>query len=1030
MWTILTATASAWGATWLGGDHGGADVTDGDGDLLPAPLLWTAGLWLFARRPRGAAWALALAACTPELGAPLGLETGSAPFEVGDAVAVPHPSPRSPRSFPGPSAPPSAALAVTGVKDCPGFPPDDRDGDGVADGCDDCPDLHDPGQGELFYSDGEVIRGEAGSDARESPVYATDLDGDGDVDVLSASTWEYWDPVLGWVIEPELAWYENLSSGVFGAPQVITNLASGATSVYATDLDGDGDADVLSASSGSLSGDDEVAWYENLGGGVFGAPQVIASSPYGCESVYATDLDGDGDSDVLSGGDLAWYENVGGGVFGTEQVIGSGGFAHSVYATDLDGDGDADVLAAKESDGVVWYENLGGRTFSSGQTFYVTGGDSTSAYAKDLDGDGDADILWISSSYGYGAQVEWAENLGGGVFSASVGFYTCNGAASVHAADLDGDGDADVLLACNWDTEVVWYENLGGGVFGALQDITDAANSPESVYATDLDGDGDLDVLSGSRFDAQVSWYENHVEERWADSDSDGMCDATEQYCSDPSNPAFVDADSDGVADGCDACPGYDDGLFNLDGDQSCAVVVDGLPADCDDADATTFPDAPQLCDGVDNTCAGSVPTDESDADLDGFRGCDGDCDDTNAASYPGAAELCDGADNACAGIVAPTEADADLDGFRVCGGDCDDADATIFPDAAELCDGLANRCTDFVPADEVDADDDGAVACAECDDRDASASPALEERCDDGVDNNCDGAIDEDCLPEPTELTGCGCNGSAPGGGGLPAPLLWTAGLWLLARRSRRAAWAWALALAACTPELGAPLGLEPGSEPFEVSAGFPATPPTRRPPGPFHEPGAPPPGALGATWVGGDYGGADLTVADGDVLEGELTNVGAFTVPVDVTAEVKHGIPLVIEANEIIIAGHLDANRQGNDRPPFDSDGIGVGGGFNTWTGAGQGGAGYGGPGGRGGEIADLGILYGGGAGRPDVRFARRPPRRSARQQRGLRRRRQGWRGWWQHQPVRGHHRRRGHRPGLGERRKRRRRDRWECG
>ncbi|MBJ76519.1 MAG: hypothetical protein CMJ98_05815, partial [Planctomycetes bacterium] len=57
----------------------------------------------------------------------------------------------------------------------------------------------------------------------------------------------------------------------FGGQQVITTSAVGASSVYATDLDGDGDADVLSASFE----DAKIAWYENQGGGVFGGQQVI-----------------------------------------------------------------------------------------------------------------------------------------------------------------------------------------------------------------------------------------------------------------------------------------------------------------------------------------------------------------------------------------------------------------------------------------------------------------------------------------------------------------------------------------------------------------------------------------------------------------------------------------------------------------------------------------------------------------------------------------------------------------------------------
>ena len=81
-------------------------------------------------------------------------------------------------------------------------------------------------------------------------MYATDLDADGDVDVLSASSSDH-----------KIAWYENIDGkGGFGPQQVITTAATRAQSVYAIDLDGDGDLDVLSASMG----DDKIAWYEQL----------------------------------------------------------------------------------------------------------------------------------------------------------------------------------------------------------------------------------------------------------------------------------------------------------------------------------------------------------------------------------------------------------------------------------------------------------------------------------------------------------------------------------------------------------------------------------------------------------------------------------------------------------------------------------------------------------------------------------------------------------------------------------------------
>jgi len=164
--------------------------------------------------------------------------------------------------------------------------------------------------------------------------------------------------------------YENLGGmGAFGPQQVITTSADGplpvfgvVVLVFAADLDGDGDQDVLSASSR----DDKIAWYENTDGmGAFGPQQVITTSATnGANSVLAADLDSDGDQDVLSASHfddkITWYENTDGmGAFGSPQVITTPlGDATSVFAADLDGDGDLDVLSAsKHRDKIAWYEN-------------------------------------------------------------------------------------------------------------------------------------------------------------------------------------------------------------------------------------------------------------------------------------------------------------------------------------------------------------------------------------------------------------------------------------------------------------------------------------------------------------------------------------------------------------------------------------------------------------------------------------------------------------------------------------------------
>ena len=61
-----------------------------------------------------------------------------------------------------------------------------------------------------------------------------------------------------------------------------------------------------------------------------------------------------------------------------------------------------------------------------------------------------------------------------------------NAASSVYAADLDGDGDLDVLSASEFDNKIAWYENNGTGGFGPQLIISTSASSANSVYAADL----------------------------------------------------------------------------------------------------------------------------------------------------------------------------------------------------------------------------------------------------------------------------------------------------------------------------------------------------------------------------------------------------------------------------------------------------------------------------------------------------------------------------------------------------------------
>ncbi len=128
-------------------------------------------------------------------------------------------------------------------------------------------------------------------------------------------------------------------------------------------------------------------------------------------------------------------------------------------------------------------------------------------HAGDLDGDGDNDVVGNHRS-----SIRCYINDGDGLFNYSFEIESnVSGAQCVYLEDLDGDNDLDVLadLGSSLD-QIVWYENDGNANFSSKHIITELANNPHCVYSRDLDGDGDNDVLSASVQDDKIAWYKNN----------------------------------------------------------------------------------------------------------------------------------------------------------------------------------------------------------------------------------------------------------------------------------------------------------------------------------------------------------------------------------------------------------------------------------------------------------------------------------------------------------------------------------------
>ncbi|MEW8615884.1 MAG: Ig-like domain-containing protein [Candidatus Thiodiazotropha endolucinida] len=316
-------------------------------------------------------------------------------------------------------------------------------------------------------------------------VTTVDMDGDGDLDVVSASQ-----------NDNKIAWYENDGSQNFTA-QTISTSASGAFAVTTADVDGDGDMDVLSASIT----DDKIAWYENDGNENFTTHTITLSADIAA-SVAAADVDDDGDIDVLSAsvGDdrVVWYENDGNENFTTHTVTTSATEARQVIAADVDGDGDLDLLSAsRSSDKLAWYENDGFENFTL-HTITAAAGPVSAVAAADIDGDGDLDV--ISASY-TDDNVVWFENDGSENFTANTIASVTGEAFSVAVADMDGDGDVDVLATDDAADAVTWYENVM-----SVTTLDGAPTFVEDGAAVVLDADvnvsdAELDALNSGQGD-------------------------------------------------------------------------------------------------------------------------------------------------------------------------------------------------------------------------------------------------------------------------------------------------------------------------------------------------------------------------------------------------------------------------------------------------------------------------------------------------------------------------------------------------
>ena len=180
-------------------------------------------------------------------------------------------------------------------------------------------------------------------------VFVCDLDSDNYCDTLGSA-----------FTSNEITWYQNNGGNPIQWTRYdIDSSFNGAHHVSTYDIDSDGDFDVI----GAAAIGNEVAWWRNDGGDpIIWNKEIIDDNFRGALKISVADLDNDSDVDIIgtatNSNRVSWWCNDGGNpiIWSKKTIDSMCAGAWPLYVSDIDGDGDIDVIAGGNT-GISWYEN-------------------------------------------------------------------------------------------------------------------------------------------------------------------------------------------------------------------------------------------------------------------------------------------------------------------------------------------------------------------------------------------------------------------------------------------------------------------------------------------------------------------------------------------------------------------------------------------------------------------------------------------------------------------------------------------------
>ena len=329
-------------------------------------------------------------------------------------------------------------------------------------------------------------------------VETADFNNDSFLDVVVSNSGEFWDG-------NSISVFMNDGDGTFGSPATYT-VGIGAAGIVVADFNDDGNIDLAVANYGTFGSQNTIRILLNTGGGAF-SPAVsypAGDSPYRIEAAKIN-LDDFIDLVVANeNGFLNVLLNSGTGNFSnrTEYSVSqtSNGLFPSVWLADIDNDSDQDILYTNLNlFGIELFRNLG-NSFSTPETIQSNdfSGGIMDIETADLNADGWLDIVATSTTARTTDGYQVFINNSSGGFLEPYRNPAGQNTVDIMLGDVDSDGWVDILTADSYSMQITVHKNYGQATFPIPHLFDTGSSIAGSLDAADIDGDGDLDVVTSA----------------------------------------------------------------------------------------------------------------------------------------------------------------------------------------------------------------------------------------------------------------------------------------------------------------------------------------------------------------------------------------------------------------------------------------------------------------------------------------------------------------------------------------------------